>query len=229
MEETKEKVNSISASDPFLKAKQYNSKTFPIYKLFGWDLLFYYSVSFLFFTQVKGLSVADVLVADAFYQIVKVFCYLFDVGLVGILGNRKSLILGNVLVALSIAIVLLPGGMFNVLLSMAIMAFGYSLKGLCDSALLRESTTFKKEPASSFARLDGKGSAYWYAFDAITAISCGFLFVFHPYLPMVLCFVMCIISCIIAFSFKSCGNTSESKKLKNRRLSVTMEGFKIRF
>lgn len=218
MEETKEKLGTAPTSDPFLKAKQYNSKMFPIYKLFGWDLLFYYSVGFLFLTQVKGLSAADVLVADAFYQIAKVICYLLDVSLVEILGNRKSLILGNFLVALSIAILLLPGGMFNVLLSMAIMAFGYSLKGLCDSALLRESTTFKKEPASSFARLDGKGSAYWYAFDAITAISCGFLFVFHPYLPMSLCFVMCLISCIIAFSFKSFENEKKKKHFHMRKL-----------
>ena len=94
------------------------------------------------------------------------------------------------------------------------MGFGYSLKSLCDSVFLRDCITNKEHPGTEFANIDGKGSAYWYIFDAITSISCGFLFVFNKYLPMFLCLTMCIISCIIAFNFKSYTLSSEKEKLE---------------
>ncbi len=62
--------------------------------------------------------------------------------------------------------------------------------------------------------MDGKGSAFWYGFDAITSIACGFLFVFSNYLPMILCFAMCIISCIFAFMFKPYEDPAKKEKLE---------------
>ena len=46
--------------------KEYNVKLFPFYKALSWDLLFYYSVSFLFVTQTKGINAGEVFFVDAF-------------------------------------------------------------------------------------------------------------------------------------------------------------------
>lgn len=54
------------------RAKEKNRKIFPIYKMFSWDLLFYYSISFLFLSQAKGLSASDIFLGDAFYAIFKI-------------------------------------------------------------------------------------------------------------------------------------------------------------
>ena len=52
-----------------VKAKKRNAKLYPIYKMFSWDLLFFYSTQYLFLTQIKGISAGDILKADAFYPL----------------------------------------------------------------------------------------------------------------------------------------------------------------
>lgn len=205
MEQTNEK---------FLNAKKFNSKLFPIYKMFSWDLLFYYSVSFLFLTGVKGFSASDVLLFDAFYTIFKFISQIPSINITEMIGKRKSIILANILVAISILLLLICKEKWHAILAQFFMGFGYSLKTLCDSVFLRDQITAKEHPGTAFTNLDGKGSAFWYAFDAITAVSCGFLFVFNNYLPMLLCFAMCIISCIFAFNFKPYEDSSKKEKLE---------------
>ena len=60
-----------------------------------------------------------------------------------------------------------------------------------------------------FSNLDGRGSAYWYYLDAITATACGFLYVFNNYLPIILCLTMCIIACLLSFKFMPFEDTSK--------------------
>ena len=44
-------------------------KLFPTYKKLAWDYLFFYTINFLFLTQVKGINPADVVLIDAFYSL----------------------------------------------------------------------------------------------------------------------------------------------------------------
>ena len=44
-----------------------NMRIFPIYKRLAWDYLFFYTIDFLFLTQVKGISSADVMLKSTFY------------------------------------------------------------------------------------------------------------------------------------------------------------------
>ena len=79
-----------------------NIKIFPIYKAISWDLLFFYTILFLFLTQVKGISAADVLLADAAYPIFKFILLMPLTMLIEKIGKRKSLILGNLVNAVSV-------------------------------------------------------------------------------------------------------------------------------
>lgn len=219
MEQTDEKI---------LKIKKYNAKLFPFYKMFSWDLLFYYSVNFLFLTQVKGYTASNILLLDASYTIFKILAQIPCARIAEKFGNRKSILIGNVLIALSIFIVIISQKMSHVIISYALMGFGFILKDLCDSIFLRDCITAKEHQGTAFTNLDGKGASYWYVFDGITSIACGFLFVFNNYLPMCLCLVMCIISCIFAFNFKS---YEHFKKDKFRQTSNTsyLKDLKIAF
>ena len=192
MELTEEKI---------IEAKKYNSKLYPIYKLFGWDLLFYYSINFLFLTQAKNLTASNVLLTDSFYTIFKLIFQIPCVNIVELFGKRKSMIIGNAFVMLSIAMLLLVKNLSHVIFSNALMGFGYSLKTVCESSFLSDCVDNKEHSRSVFASIDGKGSAYWYYFDAIAAICCGFLFVFNNYLPIICCLICCIIACILSSKF----------------------------
>lgn len=229
MELTEEKTKVTISENKNIKAKKYNAKLFPLYKMFSWDLLFYYAINFLFLTQVKGFSASNILLLDGFYTIFKIFFQIPSASLVDKFGKRKCILLGNILVAISIFIVIFSKEMYHVIISYAFMGFGYIIKDLCDSLFLRDCITEKVHPGTAFSKLDGKGSAYWYIFDAITSIACGFLYVFNNYLPMCLCFIMCLISCIIAFAFKPYEDKNTYKTNKSRNYKTYVNDLKIAF
>ena len=185
------------------KAKQKNVKLYPIYKIFAWDLLFYYSIIFLFLNQAKGLDSASIVFGNAFYPIFKLVFQAFVPGIIHITGQRISNIIGNILVSLSILyIILASASVKNLIISNLIMAIGYILKGVCESGILDECITDVEKKNSKFAKIDGRGSAYWYIFEAISSVTTGYLFVINAYIPMYLCFIFCIIGTIISCQFE---------------------------
>ena len=156
MEQTEEQI---------IKAKKYNAKIYPIYKMFAWDLLFYYSIIFLFLTQTKGFTASNVLFIDSFYPLFKLLLQIPCVNIVETLGKRKSLILGNILIAACILVVILAKNIPTMIFSNFLMAFGYATKSLCESSLLSDCVIDKEHPRTVFSNIDGKGSAYWYYFS----------------------------------------------------------------
>lgn len=210
MELTEEKI---------YKAKKYNSKLFPLYKMFAWDLLFYYSTIFLFLTQTKHLTASNILFADSFYPLFKLILQIRCVNIVERLGVKKSLIIGNILISFSILVIIFARNITDMIFVNFLMAFGYSIKGICEPALLNQNITDKEHPRTTFSNIDGKGSAYWYFFDAIASACCGFLFVFNNYLPIVLCLFMCIISIILSSKFMTYEKSGIKNKLKDETRS----------
>lgn len=107
--------------------------------MFAWDLLFYYSISFLFLNQVKGLTASDVFLADAFYAIFKIISQPFAPMVINVIGKRKANILGNILVSISILLViLLEGNVKSIIIANLFMAIGFVFKGICESCILEE-------------------------------------------------------------------------------------------
>ncbi len=194
-----------------IQNKKYNIKLFPFYKAISWDLLFYYAISFLFLTNTKGISAADVLFVDAFYPIFKFILQIPNTAIVNKLGNRLSLILGNIFVAGSILLWILADGMSILILSQFLSALGFSLKSLTETNLLYDSIEKSDKRNDIFSKIDGKSSSYYYYIDAITSLTTGFLFVINGYLPMLLCFGLCILATLLSFSFKEVEKTSSEK------------------
>lgn len=118
------------------------------------------------------------------------------------LGNRKSSILGNALVALSILTLLPATGIPEIILSQFFSAFGYSLKSLTDSNLLYDSIPRSKKRNDLYSTIEGKGASYYYYIDAIASTLTGFLFVVNGYLPMVICFILCVLATLLSCKFK---------------------------
>lgn len=185
-----------------------NMKLYPIYKMFSWDLLFYYAISFLFLTQVKNFSTSQVISADSFYLFFKMFFQFICIALIDKLGRKNCLIAGNILVALSVYIVIISSSFYHILISFAIMAFGYSFKELCESTLLYNSIPVCESRGKIFAKIDAKGSSLWYFADGLTSIIAGFCLVINPYLPMYFCILCLIISVLICFGLEDYDTSS---------------------
>lgn len=189
--------------EKLIKAKQRNVKIYPIYKMFSWDLLFYYSINFLFLNQAKGLSASYIVIGNAFYKIFKIIFQPIIPVLVNIIGKRKSTILGNIFVSISILYTIIGRpSIIYLIISNFIIAIGYLLKGVCEASILDECIIDTNKKNSIFSKIDGRGSAYWYIFEAISSVLTGFLFIINAYIPMYLCFLFCIIGTVISANFE---------------------------
>ena len=54
------------------KNRRINAKLYPIYKMFSWDLLFFYSIEFLFYTITKKVTASEILVINGFYLLFRI-------------------------------------------------------------------------------------------------------------------------------------------------------------
>ena len=151
-----------------VRQKKKNVRIFPIYKTVSWDLLFYFPIIFLFLTQVKGFSAAQVLFADAFYTLSNTFWQLPITRVVDKLGKKRSLIIGNILYSLSILAMIFLNQYYELLLIQLIYALGYSIKGICETNILYDSLPIGKKRGRVFSKIDSKSTSYFYLFDAVS-------------------------------------------------------------
>ena len=79
------------------KIRRNNAKLYPIYKMFSWDLLFFYSIEFLFYTITKKVTASEILIINGFYLLFRIIMQIPAVAITDFLGKRKSIILGNIL------------------------------------------------------------------------------------------------------------------------------------
>lgn len=85
MEKEKLKKNRSKIS----KKKRNNAILYPVYKMFSWDLLCFYSIEFLFYTITKGISASQILILTSIYIISKIFFQIPSVAISDYLGKKK--------------------------------------------------------------------------------------------------------------------------------------------
>ena len=183
------------------KERAINVKLYPIYKMLSWDLLFYYSIIFLFLTQVKGISASDVLLADSFYVIFRLILLIPLTALIEKIGKRRSIIFANISLCISILTFILSQNFTFIIIANLFQALGFVIKNMAESNLLYDSLPQNNKRGDIFSRIEGRGSALYYFTNALSLIISGFLYVYNAYLPLILCLIMCILSVIISFKF----------------------------
>ncbi len=193
------------------KARRENAKIYPIYKIFAWDLLCYYSIEYLFLTITKGITPSQVLIVAAIYTISKVIFQIPAVIISEYLGKKNSMIFGNALVLLHIIILMLAPNFFMIAIAQFISALGYDIKGICDSNLLYDSVATKGGDGL-YTKLETKGSSGYYVLDAALSIMAGYLFVINNYIPMTICAICLFISVMISFKFKDIYPVNKKKR-----------------
>lgn len=199
-----------------VKAKKKNAKIFPIYKMFSWDLLFFYSTQYLFLTMVKGLTPGEILRVDAFYPIFIIIMQLPATICADFLGRKKSLVLGNMIMTLYTLLIMTLPGFIGVFIANIIFAFGYSVKGVQETNILYDSTA-TKGGEGLYPKINGKGATGYYILDGVASLVSGYLFVINKYIPMFICLAFTIIATIIATRFEDIYvNKLEEHEISNK-------------
>jgi len=212
------------------KNRRINAKLYPIYKMFSWDLLFYYSIEFLFYTITKGLTVTEILIINGIYIICKVLMNIPAVAICDIFGKRKSIIYGNALWLIHMLVLIFLPGVGSVILANLIFSLGDSMKEISESNLLYDSVSTKGGDGL-YSKLDAKGGGWYYVLDGIASLIAGYLFVINNYLPMYICLGFVIISTILSVFFKEIYTPKKIKRISikdivkdySRDLNISMK------
>ena len=108
-----------------IKLKKGNARLYPIYKMFSWDLLFFYSIEFLFYTITKKVTASEILIINGFYLLFNIIMQIPAVAITDLIGRRKSIILGNLLLAIFLICLMASTCVIHVALAYIIMSFAF--------------------------------------------------------------------------------------------------------
>ncbi len=203
MEETKE-----------VEMRKRNMKLFPTYKKLSWDYLFFYTINFLFLTQVKNINPADVVLIDSFYYLFAMFSQLPATFIIEFLGRKNSIILGNILSCLYMIVIIFSQNLFNLIIAEILSALSFAIKESAEPSLLSESIPPTKQKSKIFAKITEKGMSSYYILKAISTILAGILYEVNPYIPICLSLATLIFVTILATFFIEPTTVKKQKSIK---------------
>ena len=218
----------MSTKEETRKMRKVNMKIFPTYKKLAWDYLFFYTIDFLFLTQVKGISAADVVLKSTFYSLFSILLQIPANIIVEFLGRKNSIVLGNVLNCFYMVVIMLSRNLGDLIFAEFICAISFAIKNIAEPSLLNESIPPSKYKGQIYSKISAKGAAGYYLFNAISKIIAGFLFTINGYLPIICSLAVLVIVSIISIGFieplkKSKKNVNDL--LGKKQLKDIKEGF----
>lgn len=208
------------------KRRRKNAMLYPIYKMFSWDLLSFYSIEFLFYTITKQITASQVLILTSFYIIFKVIFQIPAVAISDYFGKKKTIIIGNGLLIFYMLILMLAPDFKWLVIANIFCGFGYDLKVIAEGNLLYDSVATRGGDGI-YTKLDSKGASGYYILNTVLSVISGYLFVINNYIPSFICLFFLILSFILSFKFNDIytvknneNNESFSKFLKNYKNDI---------
>lgn len=205
--------------DEITKARKQNMKIYSLYRAISLDLIFYYSIEFLFLTQVKQISASEVVLGSAFYAIFMIIFQIPTSIIVDKIGTRTCTIAANVFNAIFIVLIMCCESLGVLIFAQFISAIAFSLKDISDAALIQYSIPETEKQGEIFAKMEGRGTKDYYLLNAVTYICSGFLYVVNPYIPIVGSFGFTILAIFMSLGFKDI----QKEKSKNQTTEEYMD------
>lgn len=197
-----------------IQDRKLNARLYPIYKMISWDLLFYYSIIYLFLTQAKHFSASQVLLGEAVFT---ASCLVLQIPIGLIIdkfGKKNSLVFANICMCIFSFMLIIIKSYNQLLIAYFIDAIGFVIKGVCENNILYDSLPKGKKRGGLYSALDGLGASRYYIVDAITSLIAGFTYVISPYFPIVLCLIGNILTTILATRFRHTQMPDDEKEIK---------------
>lgn len=189
---------SIQNDAEVLTNKEKNRKIITMYRILSYDLIFYYTISYLFLVNVKGLSTAQIVFGDSFYPLFKLLLQIPCTIFIQKFGKRNSLIISNIAVSIFVLLTIGLVDTATLILSNLFLAFGFVIKAMAESNILYDSLEESPTRREQFTKYEGKAAAGYFFLEAITSLGTGFLYVINPYVPLVFSLLVTILATILA-------------------------------
>ncbi len=200
----------------FVHARKKNMKLYPLYRMWGVDIVFLYAIRMLFLTQVKGFSSQDVVFAISLYALFMVILQVPATILIKKIGYVKSAFLSNVCNIIYITLLIFSSNIAMLFFAEFISALTFAIKDVAEPSLINNSIPKTKKKGNIFSKLEGKGTSRYNFLNAIADIVSGSVYLINPYLPLILAIICSVIACIIILQFEELSpNQKKSEKEEN--------------
>lgn len=216
--------------DEVRKMRKTNMRIFPMYDKIAGDYLFYYTVDFLFLTQIKHISAAEVVLVSSIKSLFGIFLQIPSNIIVEFLGRKNSIVLGNILKCLYMVMFMASGNLVDLIFATFVSSLAKSITSIAEPSLLNASIPPSKYKSNIFAKISSNGKSGYYLVGAISRLIAGFLFEINGYLPTICSLVVLIIVTIMSIGFVEPVNTKRTniKEINiGKEIKNIEEGFKF--
>ena len=191
----------MNSKEEVQKMRKTNMRIFPTYSKIACDYLFYYTIDFLFLTQIKHISAANVVLLSSIQSIFGIFLQIPANIIIEFLGRRNSIILGNILKCLYMTMFMMSGSLFDLIIAKFVSSLAKSINHIAEPSLLNASIPPSKYKSNIFAKINAKGKSGYYFMGAISRIIAGLLFEVNGYLPPICSLVVLVIVTIMSIGY----------------------------
>ena len=176
-----------------------NVKLYPFYRAFSYDFLFFWTISILFLTEIKGLSYSQVILLDSLFML-SAFCLQVPISkMIRKLGRVRSARLGAIAYLCFAVINIFGTNFWWFLIANILYGIGAAIKNVADTEILSLSLQ-KLNRKNDFSKIDGKSMFWYYLFEGLTSVAAGYLFEFvNPYAPVIFTTIFSLICLIFSF------------------------------
>lgn len=175
--------------------REKNRKILVLYRTLSVDLLFFYAISYLFLTNVKGFTSAQVVFADSFYPLAKLSCQIPFTIVVQKIGKKRALVIASLGIFFYVLATTFAFSVALLVLANLFLGVAYTFKGLCDSTIVYDSLENDGHRPENFSKFESKALSIFYLLDSVTSLATGFLYIVSPYLPLIIC--LCIEAVVV--------------------------------
>lgn len=178
-----------------------NIKLSPSLIALTWDVIFVWTISTLYFTQVKGLSNAETVMLDS---ILMFSGCLMCVPVTRLFQNIKPITatrIGTAGYGIYLLLCIFGNSYPLFMLAQFFLAFGYAVNSVKTNSVLTDSLSVVKRD-NDYQRIYGKGISLLYIIEFIGAIGITYVFDWKPEAAYWLSFAVVVITIILTFFFK---------------------------
>lgn len=193
-----------------------NMKIYPFYRMLSYDMLFFYTVRFIFLIEVRELRASDLLISYTFYTIFKILLQVPATILIDRLGAKKGAILANIFGILYVILGILATNLPMLIGAEFISSISMALKNVAEPLILKKAIPEGKQKSEIFAKIEGKGVSGNYYLDAISTLISGFLYTINIYLPFAVCIIVILFSILISRNFEEVNKPEKVEKKKTK-------------
>lgn len=187
MENTKLKKRKVELSN----------KIIPYFMGLSDDLMFFIAINNLFFTIVKGLTVAQITFLTTISALAYIMIQVPALKIIQKIGNVKSIRIGTIMLLCSSLLITFGSNYIMIVIGYFLYQPAFIFKKM-DHVVLKNNLSYLKKH-HDYIKIANQAKIVYSIITMVIALIAGGIFAVNHYMPMYLCIGICIINILLSF------------------------------